>query len=92
MDNSQAQMLSSIGNQLKALRKKHYPSDTQSVFAQRIDVSRNTYRHMENGTGNVSFASYLKAAELYGTEQKLLSIFKTSSQINLFESLSDKNS
>lgn len=75
-----------MGNQIKALRKKHYPSDNQTTFAVRIKVSLHTYRRMEKGDPRVSFAHYLELAKLYGVEQNLLNIFEAkNSNLNFFE-------
>lgn len=75
-----------MGNQIKALRKKRYPSDNQTTFAVRIKVSLHTYRRMEKGDPRVSFAHYLELAKLYGMEQNLLNIFiAKNSDMNFFE-------
>ena len=86
MEDFEVSTLIKVGEQLKSLRKRHYPSDTQGIFAQRIGVSKNTYRHMENGTGNVSFSSYLKIAQLYGLEGGFLTLFEKSAKVDLFDS------
>ena len=85
MKEENTEPLMAIGQQLKSLRKRHYPSDDQDAFAIRIGVSRNTYRKMEQGNGNVSFSSYLNVARLYNVESKILAVFASSGNRNLFE-------
>lgn len=79
-------ILIKIGRQVKMLRKKHYPDDSQATFAVRIKVSIHTYRRIEKGDSRVSFAHYVEVAKLYNMEENLLKIFAPKlSDINLFE-------
>jgi transcriptional regulator with XRE-family HTH domain len=85
MNNKQQTIEELMGRQLKQLRKEHYTGDSVSDFAIRIGVSKNTYSAMENGTGNVAFSAYRKAAQLYRTESKLLDVFNESGNASLFK-------
>lgn len=82
-------ILKQLGQQLKALRKSVYPGDDQATFAVRVKVSRNTYLKMEKGSGNVSIASYLDAAKLYGLEESFLNLFLKPKKENYFEFIDD---
>ena len=85
MEKLEPNILVTIGEQLRSLRKKHYPLDSQDAFAFRIGVSKNTYISMEKGSGNVSFLAYIKAAELFKNEHQLLAIFAATGKPNLFD-------
>ena len=56
--------LDSLGTNLRASRKRRYPSDTLADFALRIGVSRATLQKMEKGDLSVSIGKYYRAAEI----------------------------
>lgn len=76
-----------IGNQLRAFRKKRFPSDDQKAFAFRIGVSRATLQKMEKGDLSVSMQSYFAAAKLLRIEERLLNLFNIPKETNLFDEL-----
>jgi len=67
--------LSLMGKNLRALRKKHYPSDDQKTFAFRIGVGKSTYIKMERGDLSVSMASYVHAAKLLNVTDGFQELF-----------------
>ncbi|NOQ77324.1 MAG: hypothetical protein GQ475_05975 [Methylococcaceae bacterium] len=64
-----------MGNNLRQLRKKHYPSDDQKTFAFRIGVGKGTYIKMERGDLSVSMASYVNAAKLLNVSDGFQGLF-----------------
>lgn len=72
-----------MGENLRKLRKKRYPSDDQKTFAFRIGVSKGTYVKMEKGDLSVSMASYVEAADFLGVRKGFDDLFIA--EVNLFE-------
>ena len=64
-----------VGKNLKAMRKRAYPADTQSQSAARLGISRATYSRMERGDARVSFKHYLQAARLFQCEKQVAQLF-----------------
>ena len=77
--------LPSIGEKLRKLRKKHYPSDDQKTFAFRIGVGKGTYVKMERGDLSVSMASYVHAAKLLNVSDGFQGLFVE--ETDLFQEL-----
>lgn len=78
-------ILPSMGENLKKLRKKRYPSDDQKTFAFRIGVSKGTYVKMEKGDLSVSMASYIEAAKLLNVMDGFQGLFVQ--EVDLFKEL-----
>ena len=67
--------LLSLGQNLKAARRKHFPQDDLQAFALRIGVARATLQKMEKGDLSVSFSKYYQAAEVLGLAQGFEQLF-----------------
>ncbi|ORU91802.1 MAG: hypothetical protein A6F72_03465 [Cycloclasticus sp. symbiont of Poecilosclerida sp. N] len=65
----------SLGDNLKKLRKRRYPKDTQKDTACRVQVSRGTYQKMESGCMTVSMENYYRAAKLFDIEDSFDQLF-----------------
>lgn len=74
-----------MGENLRKLRKKRYPSDDQKTFAFRIGVSKGTYVKMEKGDLSVSMASYIDAARLLNVIDGFQGLF--AQDVDLFKEL-----
>ena len=72
-----------LGENLKHAKKRHYPTDTMAVFALRIGVSKATYQKMEKGDLSVSTMNYYAAAELLGLHTAFDTLF--TEQESLFD-------
>ncbi len=55
--------LKSLGQRLRAARKRRFPGDDMAAFALRIGVSRSTLQKMEDGDLSVSLGRYYRAAQ-----------------------------
>ena len=67
--------LESLGQRLRAARKKHFPQDDMHSFALRIGVARATLQKMEKGDLSVSMDKYYRAAELFRIEKQFDTLF-----------------
>ena len=67
--------MSSLGSNLRAARKRIFPSDTMQDFALRLGVSRATLQKMEQGDLSVSLEKYVQAARLLGCEEQFEKLF-----------------
>lgn len=56
--------LPTLGQRLKAARKKAFPRDDMEAFARRLGVARSTLQRMEQGDLSVALSRYYRAAEL----------------------------
>ena len=74
-----------IGQQLKQLRKEHYPHDDQTAFGLRLGISKNTYSRIETGQANPSLSVLVKLAALYDLEDRLAGLFVKPKPQNLFD-------
>ena len=72
-----------LGENLKIAKKRHYPADTMADFALRIGVSKATYQKMEKGDLSVSTMNYYAAAELLGLDRTFDTLF--TEQESLFD-------
>ncbi len=67
--------IETLGKQLRAARKRHYPKDTLEAFAVRIEVGRATLQKMEQGDLSVTLQKYYQAAEVLGMTSNLERLF-----------------
>ncbi len=73
----------SLGQNLRAARKKRFPTDDLQAFALRIGVSRATLQKMETGQLSVTLANYYRAAEILNLTETFNTLFQI--EKSLFE-------
>ncbi len=67
--------LEQLGENLRLLRKKHFPQDDMAAFSLRLGISRATLQKMEKGDVSVSLKYYFQAAKLLNAEHGFSQLF-----------------
>ena len=68
--------LPSLGQRLRAARKRRFPGDDLQAFAVRIGVARSTLQKMEQGDLSVALGKYHEAARILGLEEGFEHLFE----------------
>ena len=68
--------LPSLGQRLRAARKRRFPGDDLHAFAVRVGVARSTLQKMEQGDLSVALGKYHEAARLLGLEEGFEHLFE----------------
>ena len=64
LEENETELLQVLGARLKRLRKAR--KETQSVFGQRLGITRQTYSKMEHGDPNIDVGYWVRASALLG--------------------------
>jgi len=83
-----ANCIPTLGENLRAARKRAFPSDDLWAFSRRIGVSRATLQKMEQGDLSVSLGRYYLAASLLGMQEQFEGLFFR--ELGLFEQMEAK--
>ena len=67
--------LPSLGQRLRAARKRRFPGDDLQAFAVRVGVARSTLQKMEQGDLSVALGKYHEAARILGLEAGFEELF-----------------
>ncbi|MBZ2188223.1 helix-turn-helix domain-containing protein [Alcanivorax sp. JB21] len=68
--------LLSLGQRLRAARKRRFPGDDLHAFAVRVGVARSTLQKMEQGDLSVALGKYHEAARILGLEEGFEHLFE----------------